>query len=160
MERGSSRKKSKSGLVAIAIFLFILRAPAACSLNSWKVHRMATKFDAIVVGAGQAGPPLANRLANSGMKVAFVERKLFGGTCVNTGCTPTKAMVASAYAAQLARRGSDYGVNIPSQVSVDMRKVKARKDEIVHNSSSGVENWLRGNKNITVLTGTASFVAQ
>lgn len=121
---------------------------------------MATKFDAIVVGAGQAGPPLANRLANSGMKVAFVERKLFGGTCVNTGCTPTKAMVASAYAAQLARRGSDYGVNIPSQVSVDMRKVKARKDEIVHNSSSGVENWLRGNKNIAVFTGTASFVAQ
>jgi pyruvate/2-oxoglutarate dehydrogenase complex dihydrolipoamide dehydrogenase (E3) component len=121
---------------------------------------MATEFDAIVIGAGQAGPPLANRLATAGMKVGFVERKLFGGTCVNTGCTPTKAMVASAYAAQLARRGSDYGVNGPGQVSVDMRKVNARKDQIVHDSSSGVENWLRGNKNITVLTGTASFVAQ
>jgi pyruvate/2-oxoglutarate dehydrogenase complex dihydrolipoamide dehydrogenase (E3) component len=121
---------------------------------------MATKFDAIVIGAGQAGPTLANWLATSGMKVAFVERKLFGGTCVNTGCTPTKAMVASAYAAQLARRGSDYGVNVPGQVSVDMRKVKARKDKIVHDSSSGLENWLRGNKNITVFTGTASFVAQ
>jgi pyruvate/2-oxoglutarate dehydrogenase complex dihydrolipoamide dehydrogenase (E3) component len=119
---------------------------------------MATKFDAIIIGAGQAGPPLANRLAASGMKVAFAERKLFGGTCVNTGCTPTKAMVASAYAAQLARRGANYGVNTTGQVSVDMKKVKARKDQIVHNSSSGVESWLRGNQNITVFHEHARFV--
>jgi pyruvate/2-oxoglutarate dehydrogenase complex dihydrolipoamide dehydrogenase (E3) component len=118
---------------------------------------MATNFDAIIIGAGQAGPPLANRLATSGMKVAFAERKLFGGTCVNTGCTPTKAMVASAYAAQLARRGADYGVNISGPVTVDMKKVKARKDQIVHNSSSGVESWLSGNPNITVFHEHARF---
>ena len=88
---------------------------------------MPNNFDAIVIGAGQAGPALANRLATSGMKVAFAERKLFGGTCVNTGCTPTKAMVASAYAAQLARRGAAYGVNIAGAITVDMKKVKARK---------------------------------
>lgn len=120
---------------------------------------MATSFDAIIIGAGQAGPPLAHRLASAGMKVAFVERKLFGGTCVNTGCTPTKAMVASAYAAHLARRGADYGVNVPGQIIVDMRKVKGRKDEIVQSSASGVESSLRKEKNITVYTGTARFVA-
>jgi pyruvate/2-oxoglutarate dehydrogenase complex dihydrolipoamide dehydrogenase (E3) component len=120
---------------------------------------MANNFDAIVIGAGQAGPALANRLATSGMKVAFAERKLFGGTCVNTGCTPTKAMVASAYAAQLARRGSAYGVNIAGAITVDMKKVKARKDEIVRNSSSSLESWLRGNQNITVFHDHARFVA-
>jgi len=119
---------------------------------------MANNFDAIVIGAGQAGPALANRLATSGMKVAFAERKLFGGTCVNTGCTPTKAMVASAYAAQLARRGSAYGVNIAGAITVDMKKVKARKDEIVRNSSSSLESWLRGNQNITVFHDHARFV--
>ena len=82
-------------------------------------------FDAIVVGAGQAGPPLAQRLAGAGMKVAFVERHRFGGTCVNTGCIPTKAMVASAYAAHLARRGEEYGVRVPGAVQVDMRAVIA-----------------------------------
>ena len=119
---------------------------------------MANNFDAIVIGAGQAGPALANRLATSGMKVAFAERKLFGGTCVNTGCTPTKAMVASAYAAQLARRGAAYGVNIAGAITVDMKKVKARKDEIVRNSSSSLESWLRGNQNITVFHDHARFV--
>ena len=119
---------------------------------------MANNFDAIVIGAGQAGPALANRLATSGMKVAFIERKLFGGTCVNTGCTPTKAMVASAYAAQLARRGAAYGVNLAGAITVDMKKVKARKDEIVRNSSSGLESWLRGNPNITVFHEHARFV--
>ena len=119
---------------------------------------MANNFDAIVIGAGQAGPALANRLATSGMKVAFAERKLFGGTCVNTGCTPTKAMVASAYAAQLARRGSAYGVNLAGAITVDMKKVKARKDEIVRNSSSSLESWLRGNQNITVFHDHARFV--
>jgi pyruvate/2-oxoglutarate dehydrogenase complex dihydrolipoamide dehydrogenase (E3) component len=118
---------------------------------------MATSYDAIVIGAGQAGPPLANRLAGTGMKVAFVERNKFGGTCVNNGCIPTKAMVASAYAAQTARRCSEYGVDIPGQIAVDMKKVKARKDAIVAKSRDGVELWLRGSPNITVYMGHARF---
>jgi pyruvate/2-oxoglutarate dehydrogenase complex dihydrolipoamide dehydrogenase (E3) component len=113
-------------------------------------------FDAIVVGAGQAGPSLAVRLANAGRKVAMVERKLFGGTCVNTGCTPTKAMVASAHAAHLARRGPDFGVQA-GPVRVDMRAVKSRKDAIVAKSRNSVEGWLRGTANCTVFTGTAAF---
>src|SRR5690242_4509553 len=108
---------------------------------------MPSRYDAIVVGAGQAGPPLANRLASSGMKVAFTERDKFGGTCVNTGCIPTKTMIASAYAAQMARRGSEYGVNVGGPVSVDMKKVKARKDAIVAKSRQGVESSLRKNAN-------------
>jgi pyruvate/2-oxoglutarate dehydrogenase complex dihydrolipoamide dehydrogenase (E3) component len=119
---------------------------------------MKYTFDAIVVGAGQAGPSLAVALANAGRKVAMVERKLFGGTCVNTGCTPTKAMVASAHAAHLARRSRDFGVNA-GPVSVDMRAVKARKDAIVMKSRTGVEGSLRGTKNCSVFTGTASFVS-
>src|SRR6201993_5660423 len=99
---------------------------------------MATHFDAIVIGAGQAGPSLVGRLTQAGRKVAMVERKLFGGTCVNTGCTPTKTMVASAHAAHLARRGRDFGVETGA-VTVDMRAVKARKDAIVLKSRSGVE---------------------
>ena len=91
---------------------------------------MTTRFDAIIIGTGQAGPPLAARLADSGMSVAIIERKRFGGTCVNTGCIPTKALIASAYAAQLARRASEYGVSISGGVSVDMKRVKARKDAI------------------------------
>src|SRR5436305_13263899 len=121
------------------------------------VDRMSKSFDAIIIGAGQSGPSLANRLAAGGMDVAFVERKLFGGTCVNTGCTPTKAMVASAYAAHLARTGGDYGVNIGGEIRVDMKKVKARKDEIVANSAKGVEQWMRGNPKITVYTDHARF---
>ena len=117
---------------------------------------MKQSFDAIVVGAGQAGPSLAARLAGAGRKVAMVERKLFGGTCVNTGCTPTKAMVASAHAAHLARRGADFGVHA-GPVTVDMRAVKARKDAIVLKSRSGVEKWLRGTENCTVFSGTAVF---
>src|ERR1700689_2513632 len=97
-------------------------------------------YDSIIIGAGQAGPPLARRLTAAGMKVAIIERKLFGGTCVNTGCIPTKAMIASAYAAQLARRGGEYGVIVPGKVSVDMQQVKSRKDAISAQSRVGLEN--------------------
>ena len=115
------------------------------------------RFDAIVVGAGPAGPPLAARQSGAGMTVAFVERHRFGGTCVNTGCTPTKAMVASAYAAHLARRGAEYGVRLPGPVLVDMRQVKARKDAIAGQSSRGVEDWLRGLPKVTVFHAHARF---
>lgn len=117
---------------------------------------MTKKFDAIIIGAGQAGPFLASRLTSSGMSVAFVERKLFGGTCVNTGCTPTKTMVASAYAAHLARRAADYGVSV-GDVQVDMGRVKARKDKVVADSRDGLESWLKGMENCTVYEGHASF---
>ncbi|HEX4312129.1 MAG TPA: FAD-containing oxidoreductase [Acidobacteriaceae bacterium] len=115
-------------------------------------------FDAIVVGAGQAGPSLATRLAGKGWKIAMVERHLFGGTCVNNGCTPTKAMVASAHAAHLAQRGQDFGVKA-GPVSVDMRAVKARKDAIITKSRDGIEKWLRTTPNCTVFLGTASFAS-
>ncbi len=98
---------------------------------------MAASFDAIIIGTGQAGPFLAVRLAEARMKVAVIERGLFGGTCVNTGCIPTKAMVASAYAAHMARRGPEYGVTLPGEVRVDMKKVKARKDAIQAPSRPG-----------------------
>ncbi len=117
---------------------------------------MKHSFDGIVIGAGQAGPSLAVRLAGAGWKVAFAERHLFGGTCVNTGCTPTKAMVASAHAAHLARRARDFGFSA-GDVSVDMRAVKARKDAIVMKSRASVEKWLRGTENCTVFTDQAVF---
>src|SRR5580658_2931657 len=100
------------------------------------------QFDAIIIGTGQAGPSLAGRLAASGMQVAIIERKLFGGTCVNTGCIPTKTMVASAYAANMARRAAVYGVDA-GEVKVDMVRVKARKDRVSGNSRTGVEKWLK-----------------
>jgi pyruvate/2-oxoglutarate dehydrogenase complex dihydrolipoamide dehydrogenase (E3) component len=114
-------------------------------------------FDAIIIGAGQAGPALAGRLTQAGMSVAFVERKLFGGTCVNTGCTPTKAMVASAYAAHTARRAAEYGVVLNGSVSIDMKAVIARREGIVAKSRNGVESSLRNNPRCTVFTGTASL---
>lgn len=117
---------------------------------------MTSHFDAIVVGAGQAGPPLAGRLTAAGQRVAVVERKLIGGTCVNTGCIPTKTLVASAHAAHLARRGADYGVGTGS-VSVDMTKVKARKDDIMLKDRKGVEDWLTGMDGCTVVRGHARF---
>ena len=89
-----------------------------------------TSFDAIVIGTGQAGPSLAGRLTAAGMKVAVIERGKFGGTCVNTGCIPTKTMVASAHAAYVARRAAEFGVDIGGPVTVDMKRVKARKDQI------------------------------
>jgi pyruvate/2-oxoglutarate dehydrogenase complex dihydrolipoamide dehydrogenase (E3) component len=119
---------------------------------------MASTFDAIVVGAGQAGPALAARLAGAGRKVAVVERHKFGGTCVNDGCTPTKTLVASAYAAHLASRAADYGVEIPGKPRVDMKRVKARKDAIVATASGNVEKWMRGLKNGSVYQGHARFV--
>ncbi len=118
---------------------------------------MTNHFDAIIIGTGQAGPSLAGRLAGAGMKVAVIERKLFGGTCVNTGCIPTKTMVASAYAAHLARRAAEFGVNTGGSVSVDMKRVKARKDEISGKSRTGVEGWLKGMENCTVYEGHARF---
>ncbi|MGO4448323.1 FAD-containing oxidoreductase [Phyllobacterium sp. TAF24] len=118
---------------------------------------MSQSFDAIIIGAGQAGPSLAGRLTTSGMKVLMVERKLFGGTCVNTGCMPTKTMVASAYAAHLARRGGDYGVVIEQPIRVNMQRVRQRADTVTLNARTGVENWLRGMKNCTVIEGHARF---
>lgn len=117
---------------------------------------MTEHFDAIIVGAGQAGPPLAGRLTAAGQRVAVVERKLIGGTCVNTGCIPTKTLVASAHAAHLARRGAEYGVGT-GPVSVDMAKVKARKDEIMLGDRKGVEDWLEGMNGCTVFRGHAVF---
>jgi pyruvate/2-oxoglutarate dehydrogenase complex dihydrolipoamide dehydrogenase (E3) component len=100
-------------------------------------------YDAIIIGTGQSGPPLAVRLAGTGMKVAVAERKRFGGTCVNNGCIPTKTLVASARAAHVARRAADFGVRIEGPVSVDMKAVKARKDAIVREDREGVEKWVR-----------------
>ena len=117
------------------------------------------KHDAIIIGTGQAGPSLAGRLAAAGMDVAIIERKLFGGTCVNTGCIPTKTLVASAYAAHLARRAAEYGVTIDGTVGVNMKAVKARKDAISGVSKHGVENYLKSLKGCTVHEGHARFVS-
>jgi pyruvate/2-oxoglutarate dehydrogenase complex dihydrolipoamide dehydrogenase (E3) component len=114
-------------------------------------------YDAIIIGTGQAGPSLASRFAAAGMTVAIIERAKFGGTCVNTGCIPTKTLVASAYAAHVARRGAEYGFVVNGDVRVNMKRVKARKDEISGRSNKGVEEWLRGTKNCTVIQGHAHF---
>jgi pyruvate/2-oxoglutarate dehydrogenase complex dihydrolipoamide dehydrogenase (E3) component len=117
------------------------------------------EYQAIIIGTGQAGPALARRLAATGWQVAIIERKLFGGTCVNTGCTPTKTLVASAYAAHVARRAADYGVTIGAAVNVDMRAVKARKDAVVSPSRNGVERSLKTLRGCTVYDGHARFIA-
>jgi pyruvate/2-oxoglutarate dehydrogenase complex dihydrolipoamide dehydrogenase (E3) component len=114
-------------------------------------------FDAIISGTGQAGPPLAARFSGAGETVAIIERHKFGGTCVNTGCIPTKTMVASAYAAHVARRGGGYGFAVNGDVRVDMKRVKARKDAVSGRSNKGLEEWLRGTKNCTVIQGHARF---
>jgi pyruvate/2-oxoglutarate dehydrogenase complex dihydrolipoamide dehydrogenase (E3) component len=116
-----------------------------------------TKHDAIIIGTGQAGPSLAARLAGAGMKVAVIERKLFGGTCVNTGCIPTKTLVASAYAAHMARRAGDFGVTIQGEIGVDMKQIKERKDAISGKSRTGVESWMKNLANCTVYEGHARF---
>ena len=118
------------------------------------------KFDAIVIGTGQAGPSLVRRLVAAGRKVAVIERKHFGGTCVNTGCTPTKALVASAYAVHVAHRHADYGVAIGGPISVDMKAVKARKDAIVAPSRNGVERSLKSLDGCTVYQGHGRFVSR
>ena len=118
---------------------------------------MATKYDAIIIGTGQAGPPLAVRLAGAGMKVAIIERKRFGGTCVNNGCIPTKTLVASARAAHIARRAAEYGVAISSSITINMKRVKERKDDVVRRSNEGLEKWLKSTENLTVYEGHARF---
>ncbi|CAN5526612.1 FAD-containing oxidoreductase [soil metagenome] len=117
---------------------------------------MSRHFDAIIVGAGQAGPPLAGRLTSAGQTVAVIERKLVGGTCVNYGCIPTKTLVASAHTAHTARRGAEYGIGT-GEVTVDMAVVKARKDEIVLGDRSGVESWIEGMDGAELIRGHARF---
>jgi len=118
---------------------------------------MAERYDAIIIGAGQSGPALAARLTQEGLKAAIIERKLFGGTCVNVGCIPTKTLVASARAAYVARRGADFGVIINGAIEVDMKRVKARKDGVVRESNEGVATWLKTMTNLTVYEGHARF---
>jgi pyruvate/2-oxoglutarate dehydrogenase complex dihydrolipoamide dehydrogenase (E3) component len=118
---------------------------------------MTRRFDAIIIGAGQAGPSLAHRLTSAGMAVAIIERKLFGGTCVNTGCIPTKTLVASAYAAHLARRSAEYGVRIESSIKIDISRVKARAEAVSANARTNVEKWLHGLKGLTIIEGHARF---
>jgi pyruvate/2-oxoglutarate dehydrogenase complex dihydrolipoamide dehydrogenase (E3) component len=116
-----------------------------------------SRYDAIIIGAGQAGPSLTDRLARAGMRVAIIERGRFGGTCVNNGCTPTKTLIASAHVAHQARRAADYGLQVGA-VKVDMARVKARKDAVVEGSRSSLEQWLRSLANVTVYQGQARFV--
>jgi pyruvate/2-oxoglutarate dehydrogenase complex dihydrolipoamide dehydrogenase (E3) component len=117
-------------------------------------------FDAIIIGTGQSGPALARRLVSAGWKVAIIERKLFGGTCINTGCTPTKTLIASAYAAHLVRCAADYGVKVEGAVNVDMKAIKARKDAVVAPSRTGVERSLKTLEGCTVYQGHGRFVAE
>src|SRR5437899_7455224 len=114
---------------------------------------MTERYDAVVIGAGQAGPALCARLDREGLKTAIIERKLFGGTCVNVGCIPTKTLVASARAAHVARHAGEFGVRVDGRVEVDMVKVKARKDEIVRGSNEGIEGWLKSMDRLTVYEG-------
>jgi len=118
---------------------------------------MATSFDAIVIGSGQAGPFLATRLAGAGMKTALIEREHLGGTCVNDGCIPTKTLLASARTAHVARRAALYGVNVGGPVTVDMAAVKARKDRIVGQSVDSLSKWLHETENLTLIWGHARF---
>ncbi len=118
---------------------------------------MTTHYDAIVIGTGQSGPALAERLSKEGLRTAVIERHLFGGTCVNNGCTPTKTLVASAYVAHMARRATEYGVDIGGPVRVDMGRVRARKDELVQRNTQGIEGWMEGLDHVTVYRGHARF---
>src|SRR5262249_39562009 len=133
-----------------------LRSATAADAGPLGRCLVSRQFDAIIIGTGQAGPSLAARFAGTGKTVAIIERHKFGGTCVNTGCIPTKTLVASAYAAHVARRGAEYGF-ATGNVRVDMKRVKARKDAVSGRSNKGVEEWLRGLKNCTVIQGHARF---
>src|SRR5579883_1728972 len=119
---------------------------------------MATHYDAIVIGSGQAGGPLSTALAGSGRKTALIEREHVGGTCINEGCTPTKTMVASARVAYLARRGADYGVHT-GPISIDMEVVRQRKRDIVTSFREGSEGRIKGSKGVDLIFGEARFVA-
>ncbi|MGO7584207.1 FAD-containing oxidoreductase [Rhizobium leguminosarum] len=114
-------------------------------------------FDAIVIGGGQAGPFLAARMVEKGMKVALIERKFLGGTCVNAGCMPTKTLVASARAAHVARSGAVYGVNIPGEIAIDMKVVRARAETVTMNARNGLIGWFAGMDGMTVIYGHAGF---
>jgi pyruvate/2-oxoglutarate dehydrogenase complex dihydrolipoamide dehydrogenase (E3) component len=116
------------------------------------------RYDAIIIGTGQAGPSLAERLAKANQRVAVVERAAFGGACVNNGCTPTKTLIATAYVARLAQRAAEYGLIIDRPIRVDMARVKARKDELVSRSTRSIEKWLRSLPNTRVYSGHARFV--
>jgi len=118
---------------------------------------MSERYDAIVIGTGQAGPSLAVRLAKAGRRTAIIERKRFGGTCVNNGCIPTKTLIASARAAHVTRGADAWGVIVPPGMRVDMPAVKARKDAVVKASSEGVIKWLKGTAGVTVIEGHARF---
>lgn len=120
---------------------------------------MSKQFDAIIIGTGQAGPALADRLSREGLKTAIIERKLIGGTCVNVGCIPTKTLVASAKTAYMARCAGSYGVVVDGSVTVDMQRVKERKDSIAGASNQGVTNWIEGMSGVTLIHGHARFVA-
>ncbi|WP_029033147.1 FAD-containing oxidoreductase [Salinimicrobium terrae] len=116
------------------------------------------KFDAIIIGTGQAGPPLASSMAKNGKKVAIIEKSELGGTCVNTGCTPTKAYVASARRAFIAKNSREMGVSIEGEVNVDLKKIKARKDKLISDSHEGLEKMFENEKNISLIGGKAVFV--
>jgi len=117
---------------------------------------MPERYDAIVIGAGQAGPALCARLDKEGLKSALIERKLLGGTCVNNGCIPTKTLIASAHAAHLATRGADYGFGA-GRIRVDMKAIKRRKDQVVRHSSDALKKWIGGMKHVTLIHGQARF---
>lgn len=120
---------------------------------------MFRKYDAIIIGTGQSGPALAGRLNQEGLKTAVIERKLIGGTCVNVGCTPTKTLVGSARVAYAAREAERFGISITGEISVDMRRVKARMDKIAGAANQGVTDWLEGMENVDLIRGHAKFVA-
>jgi pyruvate/2-oxoglutarate dehydrogenase complex dihydrolipoamide dehydrogenase (E3) component len=119
---------------------------------------MSEAFDAIVIGAGQAGPSLVGRLTAAGMRVAIIERKFFGGTCINTGCMPTKTLVASARAAQVARRAADYGVVLSGPLAIDMVRVRERARTVTLNARHNLETWVQGMERCRVIRGQAAFV--
>jgi pyruvate/2-oxoglutarate dehydrogenase complex dihydrolipoamide dehydrogenase (E3) component len=150
---------TKSATIACIALASCLPWPASAQGSRFTVRERCMKqtYDAIVIGTGQAGPPLAVRLSDAGRKVAIIERARVGGTCVNTGCIPTKTLIASARAAHMARRGADFGVMLDGPVRVDMTRVKARKDAIVQQSNQGVTNWLKKAPNVRLIQGQARF---